>query len=783
MMTDEKRTTGAVFGRAILTVIAVYVLMLGGTFTGVLLVETQLLSLSLLTIGATVWLVLLWWRPVPVSGASFDLALALWVVAIGVSAILHMSGRVAIAVWWAGLYAATWLSLTDLRQRGLPSNWVINAVLIAAVPVMLLAVAQVQGWYAGWVALDSVPVAYMPPRPPSTLGNANALGTVLAMLLPVSIARLRYARQPLMQVLLGVWIAGAVLVLYLTFSRGAWLAAVAGVTALWGLSLSVQHTSLVWEWWRQRSRRMRVSMFVLGVVAGIVAVSMLLVSARAFETPRRDPGTRLFLWQVAWDTFREYPVVGRGPGTYGLSLLERWSFPPEHPHAGAHNLILNIAAELGALGLTALVVTIGLIAWHGWQAVQQANNSDERTYRAACLGGLVALGVHSMVDIPLIVPAIVLLALGLLAVGIHGPKLTSGRGTTMSRYHGRLRFASATVLWIGVLLSGWWSARIYTHYAEGQQALADGDLRSGVSILKEIAQTRPELALYHAEYGYACGLTVYTGDLTCAGEGVAAYRRALELEPQHAVWWANLAALHWDSGQPSAAVGALRQAVHYAPEAADFWLALGVYQEALGWDKAAFDAYRRALDAHEEWAYIAFWQTTPVRQYARLTSGLAPSPYERALFLWDAGSPEAAIEVLDSRIERDPSQPRPYVQLARLHVANGALGRAEEYLDAARLLVHTQFGEAWIAVVEAEIARAHGDLAGHAAYMREAQSIVSPGDAGYTLLYGRDVAYFHFWRARIAGMLLPQLPIYGHDPQLTERVHATHEGGPLPTPW
>lgn len=763
----------ALLARALTAIVVVYVLLLGGTFTGVLLLNAQILSLALLTGGVLIWLGVAWRRPFAHSEAALDGALAVWGGAFALSALSHPSGRVAIAMWWFALYAGVWLLLVDLRQRGLRESWIVDAALIAAVPVMLLAVAQVARWYVAWFALDSVRVAYVPPRPPSTLGNANALGTVLAMLLPLGLVRwYQVRRMPLARVVLSLWVVLALLVLYLTFSRGAWLSAVGGIVVLLTLVSSTRFWRSPRRWWRQRTQQTRwIMAFALAaiVIAGMLAM---VATIRAFDTPRRDPGTRLFLWNVAWETVRDYPLVGRGPGTYGLSLLEHWSFPPEHPHAGAHNLVLNVAAELGAVGLIALLVSIIVITWLGWRAVYRAVDPDQRAQRAACAGGLAALGIHSMVDLPLSVPAIVLLALAVMAVmAVDGPRRE--RRSPVSVHWQRLRFATVFVLWGGVLAGGWWSAAGYAAYVRGEQALADGDFHAGMMTLRDVAAREPELALYHAQHAYSCGLVAAAGDVTCLPEGIAAYQRALDLEPQHAVWWANLAALYWQAEQPGAAIDVLQQAVTYAPDAADFWLALGVYQEAASDDNAAFAAYRQALDAHVEWAYLDFWATTSTRRLARLTSGIAPSPYARARFLMRAGMPDAAIAVLDARIKHDPSQPRPYAQLARVYVVEGDLERAQVYRDAASVLVHTPYGAGWVTVVDAVIARAEGDGRAYVDHMTDAQTLLMPDGTGYTLLYGQDVANFHFWRARIAGMLLPQLPVYGHDPQLTERVGAS----------
>ncbi len=308
----------------------------------------------------------------------------------------------------------------------------------------------------------------------------------------------------------------------------------------------------------------------------------------------------------------------------------------------------------------------------------------------------------------------------------------------------------------------------YRIYTRGEGLLVGGEYAAGIDKLDEVRDLWLDLPLYQAEYGYGCGLAVANGASECLGAGIAAYQRALEQEPQHAVWWANLGALYWSGEQAEAALAALQQATHYAPEASDLWLNLGQYYEALGDDEYARLAYAQALEADEDWAYIRFWDETALRERVLAESGIGASPYQRALALWDSGDHVGAVGVLEATIDHDPSQPRPYAQLARLHIAGGEVSRAREYLDAARLLAHTAHDDVWNVVVEAELARAEGDRVRYTALLEDARSMMWPDDTGHRVMYGLDVAYLQFWRVRVGGVLLPQLTVYGPDPELVD---------------
>ncbi len=63
------------------------------------------------------------------------------------------------------------------------------------------------------------------------------------------------------------------------------------------------------------------------------------------------------LWHVAWDDYRDNPVLGSGPGTYEQYWDEHR--PLEHKVRDAHNLYVEVLAELGPMGLLLLLLALG----------------------------------------------------------------------------------------------------------------------------------------------------------------------------------------------------------------------------------------------------------------------------------------------------------------------------------------------------------------------------------------------------------------------------------------
>lgn len=110
-------------------------------------------------------------------------------------------------------------------------------------------------------------------------------------------------------------------------------------------------------------------------------------------------GQRLYNWQAAWLAIQAHPWIGEGPGTfYKVSIDAMFRTPPaafpkfaEH----AHNLPLNLAAELGVPVAVALM--LGL-AWWFLRHLVAAGLSATRLWALAVVA---VVGLHSMVEYPL----------------------------------------------------------------------------------------------------------------------------------------------------------------------------------------------------------------------------------------------------------------------------------------------------------------------------------------------------------------------------------------------
>ncbi|WP_394621427.1 O-antigen ligase family protein [Lentzea sp. JNUCC 0626] len=243
--------------------------------------------------------------------------------------------------------------LADVAAREVPVRWLLAATVAGAV------VAAAGGLYS--VVGGSL-------RATGPLEDPNDLAFFLVAALPLLVAL--PSRWRVVWLLLGaVLVAGAAA----TFSRGG------------GIALAC---ALVWLIARRGLpvRAVVVTAAVTGVAALVFASAAQAELSRALQEKSHIAGTnadtRMLRWQAASRMLADNPVLGVGPG----------GFRQEYAAAGhnaeideqtpvAHNLFLEVAAELGVPGFLLLVGLVGV----GFVA-------SERAWRRVRAAGPVALG-------------------------------------------------------------------------------------------------------------------------------------------------------------------------------------------------------------------------------------------------------------------------------------------------------------------------------------------------------------------------------------------------------
>jgi O-antigen ligase len=235
----------------------------------------------------------------------------------------------------------------------------------------------------------------------------------LELVLPLPLAFLLAGRVGVItRLLLGYATVAILAGLAVTFSRGGWMAAAAGLFLLLGLLMC------------HRNHRLRAFLVLVLLLGGGVFAARVLsntVSYMRRVAPMEDAkGTvgdqiaRFDIWSGTIHMWRDHPWWGVGPGHFDYRFREyrpeRIQSRPEH----AHDDYLELLADWGLAGALIVGGGIGMFVLglrRSWPHVRREENdfgsglSSRYAFFLGGISGLFALAVHSLVDFNLHVTA------------------------------------------------------------------------------------------------------------------------------------------------------------------------------------------------------------------------------------------------------------------------------------------------------------------------------------------------------------------------------------------
>jgi len=174
--------------------------------------------------------------------------------------------------------------------------------------------------------------------------------------------------------------------LVITFSRGAWI------------SMGVVFIVLAF---------MRPKVFVPLILFGLITFTLFSPSglkSRMFSITNLKEANvqeRLFIWQSALNMAKDHPVSGVGVGAFYKEYLQSYKlrgakldWAGEH----AHNLYLHVFAEMGGMGLVALLLLLGILLKRGWLNVKSQSSSLLKGVTLGAFLALIAFIFYSLTD-------------------------------------------------------------------------------------------------------------------------------------------------------------------------------------------------------------------------------------------------------------------------------------------------------------------------------------------------------------------------------------------------
>lgn len=468
----------------------------------------------------------------------------------------------------------------------------------------------------------------------SLFGWPNLFAGFLLLTLPMSLG-LAYSEKRESR---AAWLAVSGLLgtcLVLTLSMGAWIAAVISIIAI--------------AWLARPNKRGANPLHFVAIAALLLAmiwVGSLIAARRARPYINSSTHSRAVYVQGSANIIRRYPLQGTGIGTFGISyraLMPREDSEGQHSAIHAHNTFLQVASELGLIGLALFVWMLRpMLAF----VVSAAREMKRRPLLFGVASGVLAFFVHSVLEQTFYEGATApfwWIAVGILTGGFSSQRANSNKATIRSP---RIDLRMPALLFTAAL------SIVVFRLGMSDVCAAIGGLkgylnepRQAVAFFEQAQQWDPLSSKHPFEEGQRLLEESFSarneeGRLDLLRQAKIQFMRAAKLSPWLGSGWLQLGIVQVKLGDSAEAVGSLAQAskmdpnsraaarmlttlqaMHGSPQAliavARRWQRLepsepeGWFYEAQAWQKLGnFDnaviAYR-ALLARQPMSYAAWF--------------------------------------------------------------------------------------------------------------------------------------------------------------------------------
>jgi putative inorganic carbon (HCO3(-)) transporter len=140
-------------------------------------------------------------------------------------------------------------------------------------------------------------------------------------------------------------------------------------------------------------------LIILGIILSFFAPDAIKEQMRSFLRPGSDVSTndRVIIWKTGWKMFIDKPVFGHGLNTF-MRVFSDFR-PKEYGWiVYAHNCFLQMAAEIGIIGLLAFLWLAFVILWETMLKFLTLKESFLRAAFLGMVGGLLAYLINSFFD-------------------------------------------------------------------------------------------------------------------------------------------------------------------------------------------------------------------------------------------------------------------------------------------------------------------------------------------------------------------------------------------------
>lgn len=479
--------------------------------------------------------------------------------------------------------------------------WISGIVLFLAILEMIYAYRQY------WIELGGI--IAMPPTPyrvTGVLGHANALMAYTNLFAPIALTLFIQAKKQIYKVFLFLWGLLFLIVLPFTSSRGGWLG-----TFTWLVILVFLLRKRI-KWWNEflqfvRTHKTWVLPLIIIGLAGLMVIGYIFVMKFAgYRLSNANPFSgRSEMWNSGLAIWRQSPWIGTGPGNFPFQIFNVVdNIPPKYWPSHAHNLFINILAELGVIGLLTFVGLIIAFSVRAYQ-IHRTTSEDNHLISSAIIASLIGLMIQMLVDdfsswLAILVPVVV---------------LSASQFSFDVIMEKRARHVSYGYLLIPFVLSvGLMTWRLWISYPAATALMSENvDLkrRAELIVLSSERESKQVYFLWQAGLAWAEEFEK-TKDASALIYAINSFEKFVERYPKFSLAWANLGNLYSRENSDKN-IQAFQKAIELAPYTPAYHLNFAIELEKMGSEVDAKAEYLKVLELSPAWSGDPFWLTTPLR--------------------------------------------------------------------------------------------------------------------------------------------------------------------------
>ncbi|MDH7505841.1 MAG: O-antigen ligase family protein [Candidatus Acetothermia bacterium] len=370
---------------------------------------------------------------------------------------------------------------------------------------------------------------------------------------------------------------------------------------------------------------------------------------------------RAWDWWVGWEMLKAHPILGVGIGHYKVQFLpykakflatpqgKRYTFYIQRA-AQAHNEYVQVAAEMGSLGILAGGFALMMLFWSGLRLIGRAEARDKLS-ALGLLAGVVASLADALVSFPFHLPASALafvLLLGLLnsrwlLEGAHVRTWPCGRRTSLSPRTSWAILAAVLVLGLSVTTLAYRDWVADTLLDRGEQALKRGQIEEAREQLEKSLQ--------------------------------------LDFAPASSLYW--LGSIYHKLGDEQADPALLEQSLRLLERSLSSFPVESTYFQLAQ-------------------LYLNLGQFEKAREHVHRLLATAPRPdqvldarYLEAVITWQEGDPDGALSQLKELLAQQRDYERAYIIRARIYLDRGNAALARLDLEEAHKIVVRKRDSNW----------------------------------------------------------------------------------------